>query len=539
MEEERIKETLTSLTEGHQAQRKVKRVKRKLSDTVTYEDLVKDWTQCCYLIPHKMKLCNMQRNQGSRYCGAHLVHDTNEEIKSKLETRVPCPLDPSHTVYERDLQRHLKVCNAKKYQQEIEQLPCYRENCNSGPRSAEVVSGESSNDKDFVERLLKKIDAMWSDVVLQPLPAKNREGGDDLVWVEERIRAVLGRSLTDDKDRSSFKHWKHIEQDIAIVKQLLRYSLLTAHSDSESSESQSSEEEEGGKVFIEYGAGKGLLGMSINLLDRTSSLLFVERSGNRKKIDKILAERNCRFQRFRLDIRHCYVPSLPFVADVIASSETEKEGKKSRQHSVTIVAKHLCGVATDMAILSLRHVTPSASLHCGVAIATCCHHACQYDDYVGREMWLDRFGVTREEFDVAKYWSAWATLDLAQAHLRKRKRGEGEGEKEGEVVEDKKKKTSEEKEEEDDVEEEGEPSQHTSVLTDAKVKEVQSRYRDVIEARLTYEEMRDYGRKIKRVLDFGRLLYLKEVLRLRTTAVQQYCEESYSPEAFLLLGSSR
>lgn len=528
MEEELIKETLTAPAEA-QAQRKVKRVKRKLSDTVTYEDLVKDWTQCCYLIPHKMKLCNMQRNQGSRYCGAHLVHDTSEEMKSKLETRVPCPLDPSHTVYERDLHRHLKVCNAKKYQQEIEQLPCYRENCNSGPRRVEVVSGESSDDKDFVERLLKKIDVIWSEVVLQPLQAKNSEGEDDLVWVEERIRAVLGRSL-DDKDRSSFKHWKHIEQDIAIVKQLLRYSLLTAHSDSESQSS----EEEGGKVFIEYGAGKGLLGMSINLLDRTSSLLFVERSGNRKKIDKILAERNCRFQRFRLDIRHCYVPSLPFVADVIASSETEKEGKKPRQHSVTIVAKHLCGVATDMAILSLRHVTPSSSLHCGVAIATCCHHACQYDDYVGREMWLDRFGVTREEFDVAKYWSAWATLDLAQAHLRKRKRGEGENE--GEVAEEKK--ISEEKKEED-VEEEGEPSQHTSALADAKVKEVQNRYRDVIEARLTYEEMRDYGRKIKRVLDFGRLLYLKEVLRLRTTAVQQYCEESYSPEAFLLLGSSR
>ena len=60
---------------------------------------------------------------------------------------------------------------------------------------------------------------------------------------------------------------------------------------------------------------------------------------------------------------------------------------------VVLIAKHLCGVASDMSIRSLealhRHKSGGSdklevtTVQRGIAIATCCHHACNYTDYVG------------------------------------------------------------------------------------------------------------------------------------------------------------
>jgi hypothetical protein len=121
-----------------------------------------------------------------------------------------------------------------------------------------------------------------------------------------------------------------------------------------------------------------------------------------------------------------------------------------------LVAKHLCGVATDISLRSAAtfQLPPSplpqdtsaaaagaagASTLCpgshtsdsdsdsnkpysssgsdvksssglsaqlkGVAIATCCHHACVWQDYVGASFLNSQGGITATEFDVLKQWS--------------------------------------------------------------------------------------------------------------------------------------
>ena len=108
---------------------------------------------------------------------------------------------------------------------------------------------------------------------------------------------------------------------------------------------------------------------------------------------------------------------------------------------VVLVAKHLCGVATDISLrsaatFSLLPSSPSStsgdsgsssssgggilsSQLRGVAIATCCHHACIWNDYVGASALnspttastsqkrgeLTCMGLTGTEFDVLKQWS--------------------------------------------------------------------------------------------------------------------------------------
>ena len=73
---------------------------------------------------------------------------------------------------------------------------------------------------------------------------------------------------------------------------------------------------------------------------------------------------------------------------------------------VVVVAKHLCGVATDYALRALGNLSISSSTSPylsssarGAAIATCCHHACNLSDYCGREQLLE-YGFTPAEFEV-------------------------------------------------------------------------------------------------------------------------------------------
>jgi tRNA:m4X modification enzyme len=481
-----------------------KRLKRKLSDTVSYNDLLDGWTQCCFLLKHKGRLCNVGRVTNSLYCGNHITQE-----KEKEDLRIPCPLDPSHTVYAPKLQNHLKICNAEKKKQFFEAQSFYKVDCNKGtgilPESDESIAYDNTPEL-FVRDLLLKINLMFEKVTLCSLK-KNHEKTieDQSDPVALNIRNILGKKQT------SFKHWKHIEQDICIVKRLLSNTLLSVVSESHELTNSIPIQ----KVYVEYGAGKGLLGQSINITDPTAALLFVERSGNRKKVDKFLADRKCAFQRFKLDIKDCFLPKLPFIQDLTARISPTKP-------QVTIVAKHLCGVATDLAIRSLSHFRSEdcAMLSRGLAIATCCHHACVYEDYVGHEVFLKDYNVNKEEFNTMKFWSGWATLDVET--LRRRKEVT-EHKQTSEVKEEDK--ATKEGEEEEEEEEEIEHNLPSSEL---------NKYKEIIEKLLTYEEMVVFGGKIKRILDYGRMLFLERNLNL-SSKLEQYCEESFSPECFMLI----
>jgi hypothetical protein len=120
-------------TETKVGRKYVKVTKRKLTPETTLSELLKDWSQCCHYLKNKQRLCNIQRTPGSKYCGNH-PHPEEEgdipELKNYL--RIPCPLDPAHTVFAKHLEAHLKICNQTKIENEISSQPFYCLNCNSG-----------------------------------------------------------------------------------------------------------------------------------------------------------------------------------------------------------------------------------------------------------------------------------------------------------------------------------------------------------------------------------------------------------------------
>ncbi|CAN0531832.1 unnamed protein product, partial [Ectocarpus sp. 12 AP-2014] len=130
--------------------------------------------------------------------------------------------------------------------------------------------------------------------------------------------------------------------------------------------------------------------------------------------------------RARIDIRDLDMGGLPSLT---------AEGD---DRPVVAVAKHLCGVATDLALRRdggatdgetsrEKHQAGRRDAHDGghvgnddptaapaaattrvggVAIATCCHHVCNWRDYVGRDFLMQQ-GFSARDFEAMRRISAW------------------------------------------------------------------------------------------------------------------------------------
>ena len=67
------------------------------------------------------------------------------KFKNILLERIPCPIDPSHSIYKHNLLLHSKICNIRKRQLEMREEAFYCLNCNSGVNSSS--SDQNQNGK--------------------------------------------------------------------------------------------------------------------------------------------------------------------------------------------------------------------------------------------------------------------------------------------------------------------------------------------------------------------------------------------------------
>jgi len=575
---------------GENKKEKGKRI--DLSRGITLGSLLATHTQCCFLMQRKGRLCNLGRTPGTMYCGNHLIesqvqenishaqtdaaggaagvetppsHSTvaplaslpaassTQRIQKQLHrsrmgndptgptdagelqvTRIPCPIDPSHSVYAHRLAAHLRVCNTGIADAMMRKERFYCWNCNSGKndsgvpappaaaaaRGADSLPGTSTGtgvalssvppvDLDALLRKVRELFARFVEPELlaaEGLPAltasaatatatatavatdagsggaaaggvmaalwaathnessdsnsnisnehgaEEEEGeeeeGEEEEEEEEEEREtektegsdastapdMRGGGKGNRKTASSFRKDRHSQQEQRICAEMEKASLLSSTTS--------------GVMYIELGAGRGGLGYAVQQHAPLSSLVLVERCGIGKKKDKNLRvqEAEGRFVRARMDIRHCLLSGLPgydsLAQAVFSARKAPIEGsadntviKQLPEVGVVVLAKHLCGVATDLAIHSLRDPTLVAQkMPVGLAVASCCHHCCNWEDYSGRG-WLAgipqaatsstsattstaasasvstlaSWSITAEEFAVLVHWSGWAT----------------------------------------------------------------------------------------------------------------------------------
>ncbi|XP_038554793.1 tRNA:m(4)X modification enzyme TRM13 homolog [Micropterus salmoides] len=422
--------------------------------------------RCGFFVQKKKRFCKMIVGKGKLFCGEHA---TMEEGSGR---RIACPLDPKHTVSEDKLDKHLKKCNSREKPRPV----YFVEDINSGPADGEQTLQQVSLaacSRAQLETLVDKLKAAVAGLCCD---------------VEDRVLShpVLQEELNNPKNGDSAH--KHLKQQSSILGHLEALRLLGR-----------------GRCFVEFGAGRGKLSHwiheALKTRDRLQTcddlqLLLVERCSTRFKVDGKHQEVGVEFERLQVDIQHLDLSRVPLL--------------RPKKLPLVGVGKHLCGAATDLALRCLLE-TPrprketgpppkrlktsepdgnsgpadSAALPdpgpgadsgpgpiLGLAVALCCHHRCEWRHYVGQQFFLQR-GLGAREFSAFCRMSSWATCGLRP--------------------------TNQDRPPQDPTNQRGDDEEHEP-----------AEETDAVTGFLSAAEREQLGRLCKRLIDSGRLDFLKK-----------------------------
>lgn len=200
--------------------------------------------------------------------------------------------------------------------------------------------------------------------------------------------------------------WRHLHQQSSMIGHMQDAGLL----------------EQG--CFVELGAGRGrLLQMVHAAMGATtpSDYLAVDRAhvrytGDRRHINTEHTEA-VRFARATIDIEHLELSAAPVVAET--------------KWPVVLCGKHLCGAATDLALICAQRYMHESEAHSvdgidnvhsraaaklfkpdrpvlrGLCIALCCHQCCDWSRFVNRP-YFQALGFSARDFKIIALMSSWA-----------------------------------------------------------------------------------------------------------------------------------
>lgn len=335
---------------------------------------------CAHWVKRKKRFCKMTVAKGKEYCGEHepAVNLEDNQDSPQDSDRIPCPLDPKHTVYKKKLQKHLKICNARPKAD----LPEYiKKNINIGENQEENKPEESDlkhiklnelEDKEFYN-VINKVKELYGK------------------YVENKIQQLYCRHKSLDEELTKQEYGKeslkHLEQTSALL------GILETEGTIEDSTS-----------FVEFGAGKGQLAFYLaKLLENkeNSQVILVDRMSLRHKKDNKIEDRSL-VQRIRADIADFCIDKL----------ECLRKAKKC-----IAVSKHLCGGATD---LTLRCITQAQEIFTdSIMIALCCHHRCDWPVFVGKEFFKEHL-IMQREFVIITKMVSWAICGTGMSRERRK-----------------------------------------------------------------------------------------------------------------------
>lgn len=365
--------------------------------------------RCLFLIEHRKKNCLMFVKKNAKFCPEHMVLMDPSEAEKLGPPRVPCPLDPTHSIWEKDLNRHLKKCNARPGQ---EQDPWHEENYNLH------LAGEED-----LETTILAAEAEPSKFSVESIPPQ---------YVTQ-LR--LFRDSVSDLPRVILQHpglerWLSVKEKKKTQKHVIQQSSLVGHLHAMGLLDKS-------VFYMEFGCGKGEFLRMVNLcliyeekketksasestlllllenlngvhkepvireLQPETSTLgfgFVDRGTNRQKVDNRILN-DCMeakvarptIRRSRIDIVHL---NLDRFIDGLHVSR------------LVGILKHLCGAATD---LTLRLIIRSTVPLDGMVMAMCCRHACNYKQLLPEsKTYLKTYGFDESNFEALKRIATWA-----------------------------------------------------------------------------------------------------------------------------------
>jgi len=439
---------------------------------------------CKHYLEKKKRGCKFEVYKNSEFCAHHFQGE---------DVFMPCPLDPNHTVLKSHLEKHLLICPKVQYQKRLEQSIWYSKDINLPATSIDnvntTIEGTPEEDEDCKKN---------SKHFLQELAKTQPEQYHHLI---DNVRIAFNKAL--ELYKKSLENQPNISgidvNTLASEEYLLDMKSHIKVVDTSISDTQKHNQQCENLVqtlnnfgllkkdvcYIEYGAGKGALSHHIALTVPECSNILIELEGRRNKMDKNHRE-NKVFYRIRANIKDFDVNKIPEIIHGSAQKtmpiEETKEPTPSNQEFVG-VTKHMCGLASDLTFYSMLNAKkPVVPL--GFSIGTCCHHRCTQELYVN-QTFLNEVGITNEQKKPFFHISSWG---IYRDNFEKRPQGE----KEQETV-----------------------AEQDPFKLDSDVKTV-------------------LGLQVKRILDIGRVLYLRE--KGFNCYMVKYCEKVLSPENFVIIG---
>lgn len=358
--------------------------------------------QCKFFIQKKNRQCGMTRRFDEDYCSEHLIlhkrlanshiHNNNHHLD-----RVPCPLDPKHTVKKSQLKKHLTKCNKYKLEHLNDTNSFYKLNLNT------THNNNNNTTQDTVSKPVVSADILNKtiDLLYQFF---------DTYKINELSTCVKQNNFMISTRLNDVSNQKHAIQQSSLIQNLLEYRHTNPTDE---------------KVnVLEFGCGKAEFSRYFNQVVRASSscpstsnnnsplfeiknFILIDRGSNRLKFDsKILSDCNGfntpNIERVKIDIKDLFVDDI-LTRDKFSSLQN------------IVISKHLCGVATD---LTLRCIINNPFLFKSLdsmCIAMCCRHICDPDQYVNADFIrdiLNRFNSTltyQEFFVTLTKLCSWAT----------------------------------------------------------------------------------------------------------------------------------
>lgn len=525
------------------------------------------------------------------YCGNHsnlyttLFKDRKRQkiihSDGSKGTRIPCPIDPSHMIYEHNVKSHILKCPKAKVTRDEREKTYYVPNINGGG-SGKCQYRDSQVKIDPMEFAIRVLCAFRNTFSAKDEEVGGHQNHDDAdtdtitsLTLEEIYTAIPSENLFLEAEnkvglediiqshRIKIGGHKHLEQIGSLLGHAQKTDLLSDTN-----------------TVLEMGAGRATTGFVISGVccaqtQKNVRLVLVERGGSRAKADSALrrihsqgtntttttsnnedgdGEKNggtdkseidgslmkesndihppffrpecVEFHRIKCDLAHV---SLANVMSNIEETCHELPAKRD----ILVIAKHLCGAGTDLALKSL---TPIRHRVCGCILATCCHGVCAWEHYVGRDyltkvMCLDEkykdVGFGEMEFNMMKKW-ATGTVIVDDKHGQSRT-SEGQGA--------------------DDEEEEDHPTSNKSQEQEQQLQQQQQdddlhSPQDMSVTRVASSlglqcGPQGLGRACQRLIDYGRCEYMRnEVFSSPHSKVSivHYVEPHITPQNAMLLG---
>ncbi|XP_002515211.2 tRNA:m(4)X modification enzyme TRM13 [Ricinus communis] len=339
--------------------------------------------RCKFWLPKKNRSCANTPLSDSPFCGNHTQRCNGQWI--------PCPIDSSHSVLKENLEGHIKRCPLLKQTQSLSLQPFYQKGINAGKEDDDDITSEMKRNAVYsmtvseFYKLIKKIESIHASLCNDILESFKLPEACNM-WIKREIDSKL-----------PFQE-KHVKQQAAILGNLEDFGVLKSTLGNKVCDDDNANCV---PAVVEFGAGRGYLTQMLADCYGIKRVFLVERKSYKLKADRSLRQKESLIlERLRIDIEDLNLNAVESLQGV----------------PYLAIGKHLCGPATDLTLRccfskqssehNMGHCSDNDFLR-GLAIATCCHHLCQWKHYINKNLIAD-LGITKEEFHAITWFTSWA-----------------------------------------------------------------------------------------------------------------------------------